>query len=141
MIESNTLFLLSIASYGVGIVISEYGLRMGVAFFIASVTLSFFLVPVKMYSLTLAAMELYLLIKYTVQAKIGRSYVVVKYLIFNILFVPALIFFPSLIYRGKVDWIIVVLIWGGGQIVFTIYEIAYNWALGKWNQYRNKAKS
>ncbi len=39
--ETNTLFLLAAASYFVGIVIREFGLRTGAAFYLASVLLDF----------------------------------------------------------------------------------------------------
>ena len=37
VIETNTLFLLAAASYFVGIVIREYGIKMGAAFYLADV--------------------------------------------------------------------------------------------------------
>lgn len=134
VIESNTLFLLSAASFFVGIIIKEYGMKMGVAFFIASIALSFILVPIKMYTLTLAAMEFYLIMKYLLQDRVGKAYMVVRYVIFNILYIPALIFFPSLIYNGKINLWIMLLLFAGGQVVFTIYEIAYEWALRAWEK-------
>lgn len=47
--ETNTLFLLAAASYFVGIVIREFGLRTGSAFYLASVLLGFLTAPNKFY--------------------------------------------------------------------------------------------
>ena len=58
IIETSTLFLLAAASFFVGIVIREFGLRAGAAFYIAAVLLGFITAPNKFYVLTFAAMGL-----------------------------------------------------------------------------------
>ena len=45
IIETSTLFLLAAASYFVGIVVREFGLRAGAAFYIAAVLLGFITAP------------------------------------------------------------------------------------------------
>ena len=47
IIETSTLFLLAAASYFVGIVVREFGLRAGAAFYIAAVLLGFITAPNK----------------------------------------------------------------------------------------------
>ena len=59
--ETNTLFLLAAASYFVGIVIREFGLRTGAAFYLASVLLGFLTAPNKFYVISFSAMGLYIL--------------------------------------------------------------------------------
>ena len=49
VIETNTLFLLAAASYFVGIVIREFGMRVGAAFYVADVLLGFMTAPNKFY--------------------------------------------------------------------------------------------
>ena len=61
VIETNTLFLLAAAAFGVGIVIREFGLRTGVAFYLAAVLLGFLVTPNKFYVITFAAMGFYIL--------------------------------------------------------------------------------
>ena len=102
IIESNTLFLLAAASYFVGIMIREFGIRAGAAFYAADVLLGMLIAPNKFYVLSYAAMGLYiLLIEIAWQAmargshRIQKRWVfwVLKYLIFNVLFLPVLFLF------------------------------------------------
>ena len=60
LIETGTLSLLAAASYFVGIVVREFGLRMGGTFYIAAVLLGLITAPNKFYVLTFAAMGLYI---------------------------------------------------------------------------------
>ena len=60
IIETSTLFLLAAASFFVGIVVREFGLRAGAAFYIAAVLLGFITAPNKFYVLTFAAMGFYI---------------------------------------------------------------------------------
>ena len=59
IIETSTLFLLAAASFFVGIVVREFGLRAGAAFYIAAVLLGFITAPNKFYVITFAAMGFY----------------------------------------------------------------------------------
>ena len=60
IIETSTLFLLAAASFFVGVVIREFGLRAGMAFYIAAVFLGLIMAPNKFYVLTFAAMGFYI---------------------------------------------------------------------------------
>ena len=61
VIETNTLFLLAAASYFVGIIIREFGMRTGAAFYLADVLLGFLVTPNKFYVISFAAMGFYIL--------------------------------------------------------------------------------
>ena len=60
VIETSTLFLLAAASFFVGIIIREFGLRIEAAFYAAGVILGFITAPNKFYVFTFAAMGLYI---------------------------------------------------------------------------------
>ena len=60
IIETSTLFLLTAASFFVGIVVREFGLKAGAAFYLAAVLLGFIIAPNKFYVLTFTAMGLYI---------------------------------------------------------------------------------
>ena len=62
VIESNTLALLALASFSVGIITCEFGVRYGVAYLAAAIILGFLIAPNKFYCLTFATMGLYILL-------------------------------------------------------------------------------
>ena len=62
VIESNTLALLALASFFVGIITCEFGVRYGVAYLAAAIILGLLIAPNKFYCLTFAAMGLYILL-------------------------------------------------------------------------------
>ena len=59
VIETSTLFLLAAASFFVGIIIREFGLRIGAAFYAAGVILGFITAPNKFYVFTFAGEKLH----------------------------------------------------------------------------------
>lgn len=136
IIETNTLFLLASASFCVGIAIRESGLRLGFGFYIASLILSFLLAPNKFYCITYAAMGFYLLameLSWEMLAKTNKNknrtflFWIAKYSIFNIIYIPVILFLPKLIYQGSIaDGLLVAFI-AGGQIGLFIYDKAYNY--------------
>ena len=94
VIETSTLFLLAAASFFVGIVIREFGLKAGAAFYIAAVLLGFITAPNKFYVLTFAAMGLYIwgieaafryLEKHPAIRNRQAVFWISKYVIFNII--------------------------------------------------------
>ena len=62
VIETNTLFLLAAASFFVGIVIQEFGLKSGAGFLLAGILLAILLSPNKLYVVSYAFMGFYILI-------------------------------------------------------------------------------
>ena len=146
--EFNTLFLLAAASFGVGIAIRETNLRFGAGFYIAAIFLSVILAPNKLYCLTYAAMGFYILIiefafdKLTyLKTKLDRRllYWIIKYVSFNLMFLPMLLFLPKLIYQGELHAGILGALFIGGQAVLLIYDMAYNYFQKTiWSKVRTK---
>ena len=136
VLEFNSLFLLAGASYLVGIAIRESGIRIGTGFYIASLLLSLMLAPNKLYCITFIAMGLYLVISeytYDKLAKVKqignrkRMYWAVKYAVFNLMYIPILIFLPKLIYQGELNKNFLLVLILGGQVALFVYDIAYNY--------------
>jgi len=136
--DFNTLFLLAGASFCVGIAIREEGFRLGIGFFIACTILSLMLAPNKFYCFTFAAMGLYLIIielswgrLINIKQNFNRKtlYWIIKFVTFNIIYIPIIIVTPKLIYQGElvVRSGLFVAFLLGGQIVLLIYDKAYNY--------------
>ncbi|MBA4699487.1 MAG: hypothetical protein H2212_08615 [Ruminococcus sp.] len=148
VIETNTLFLLAAASYFVGIVIREMGMRMGLAFYLAAVLLGFLLAPNKLYVISFAAMGFYILaIEFAwnllgrTQEKINRRVLLwgVKYLIFNLLYLPMLLFFQQLLFGRSLPLLWLVGAIGAGQVGLWIYDKAYEYMQQHiWGKFRGR---
>ena len=61
IIDFNTLFLLAAAAFLVGVIIREFDLKYGLAFFVGSLVLGVLLAPQKLYCITYAMMGIYVL--------------------------------------------------------------------------------
>ena len=136
VIETNTLFLLAAASFFVGIVIREFGMRTVGAFYVADVLLGLLIAPNKFYVFSFAAMGLYIVIIEAAWRFLGRSsrtqrqtiFWAVKYMAFNVMYIPMQIFFEELILGGqKLSPIMTAGIWIAGQIALFIYDRAYEY--------------
>ncbi len=134
--EVSTLFLLGGASFCVGIAIRECGMRLGVGFFIAALLLSLILAPNKVYCFTFAGMAIYLIMIELAWERLARVtwrknrnliLWLFKFMVFNGLYVAALIFLPDLIFPGKISGGLLALLIGGGQLALIIYDQAYNY--------------
>ena len=146
IIESNTLFLLAAASYFVGIIIREFGTKAGAAFYAANVLLGMLIVPNKFYVLSYGAMGLYILlieIAWRMMAQGGRKvqkrwiFWAVKYLVFNILFIPSLIFFQELFFARHLSMPFLAGVILVGQFALWVYDQAYEYVQRHlWNKYR-----
>ena len=153
VIETSTLFLLAAASFFVGIAFRETNRPLGVAFYLASVFSSFILAPNKMYCITYAAISLYIVFIEVLRGKlqtdvksdsvkntsrigyIGRFGL--KFALFNLIFIPILIFAPTLIITTKLNLLSTILFFIGGQIVFIIYDKAYEYFMVHyWGKFR-----
>lgn len=157
-IEMSTFFFLAAASYLVGVAMSETNITLGIGFYLASVLLSLILAPNKLYCLTFAMIAAYLVIVETVSTQLVKREMkqlatltpvqlnikkrrialwAVKVLVFNLLYLPMLIFFPKLIYPGKLSVLILIGIWVLGQFGLVIYDLAYQEFIKKyWNRVR-----
>ncbi len=148
ILDFNTLFLLAAASFMVGIIIREFGLTLGIGFFIASVLLGVILAPNKLYCITYGAMGLYIwLIEFIyrklIKAKSGShfklTFWISKYVVFNIIFIPIIIFAPKLIYTSSIDAKILLVLFLAGQVGLFIYDMAYEYFQGSiWNKLRKR---
>ena len=148
IIETNTLFLLAAASYFAGIMIRETGLRMGAAFYLAGVLLGFILVPNKFYVLSYAAMGFYIVAVEFIWRKMGnlsaryrkkQVFWVMKYLIFNLIYLPALLFFQELLFSRKLSAPLLTGAFLAGQIGLLIYDKAYEYVQGHiWTRMRGR---
>ena len=136
ILEFNTLFLLAGASFSTGIAIRECGLRIGFGFYIAGVLLGLMLAPNKLYCLTFAAMGLYLITIEFFWEKLAsaqwyknrsRIFWIIKYVLFNMMYLPTIIFLPQLVYQGDISTGLLVPLLLGGQIMLFIYDKAYSY--------------
>lgn len=136
IVESSTLFFLSAASFLTGIGIREYGIKTGGAFFLASTLVTFFVGPNKIYCMTCGILSFYIYMREFIFEKIVENrkfigkrklFLLIKWLLFNVCYVPLLLFFPSLFYldkRGKTwPWFVFII----GQCGFLIYDKAYDY--------------
>ena len=168
VIESNTLALLALASFSVGIITCEFGVRYGVAYLAAAIILGLLIAPNKFYCLTFAAMGLYILLDEVLwlilnRVKMKRQRInfqteshqkadkwsvlmwIAKWLIFNAMYVPIILIFPAFLFTGKLAQyhtakgiILVILI---GQAVWLIYDRVYDYFQRViWNKYRKILK-
>ena len=148
VIETSTLFLLAAASFFVGIVVREFGLKVGAAFYIAAVLLGLITAPNKFYVLTFAAMGLYIwgieaVFRYLEKRpRFGNRHVVFwisKYVIFNIIYLPIVFIFRDMLFAQAVSGPIMAGVVIGGQIALFIYDRAYDYVQGHiWNKIRGR---
>ena len=148
VIETNSLFLIAAASFCVGIAIREWGIRFGMGFLIASTLVNVFVAPNKFYCLTFAGMGVYLLCSECLWNKIEakadmknrtRTLWFGKYVIFNCIYVPTLLFFRELFFVKKVQGILLVVFWLIGQIALFVYDRVYIYFQGViWGKFRMK---
>lgn len=133
----NTLFLLCAASLCLGVAIKECGIRLGFGFFLCVTILSFFLTPEKMHCVTLFFLNLFVFLKELLESKWNRKFRYFSIIVFNVIYIPVLVFAPRLIYTGKISTPLLIGLWIGGQIGFLLYVRVYNSALNHfWINFR-----
>lgn len=148
VIETNTLFLLAAASFFVGIVIQEFGLKSGAGFLLAGILLAILLSPNKLYVVSYAFMGFYILIIETIWHFSGRAsgwirsrnfFWLMKYLVFNVLYIPGLIYFWSMLSEKKTAKGIMLMSVVFGQFILFVFDKTYEYAMGKiWKENRHK---
>ena len=148
VIETNSLFLIAAASFGVGIVIREWGIPFAWAYYIASTVVNFLVSPNKYYCLTYAMMGMYLLLSEWLWEKIAESGYLShrvaklwlgKFLIFNMVYVPSVLFLQDLIFSRRVQNLGIVLIILVGQLALIVFDQAYRYFQGAiWGRIRIK---
>jgi hypothetical protein len=139
IIETNTLFFLSAASFCAGLAVREGNLKMGVEFSMASILLSFILAPNKIYCVTYSFLIIYLMgtefmFEYIAKKdaihKKQQTFWLLKVLYFNCMYVPIVLFFPTLIMSMQTKEhapLITLLALLFGQVFLVIYDIAYHY--------------
>lgn len=135
--ESNTLFFLILASFSIGIALYETNLKTGALYLSASVLLSFFLVGNPFYTMTYSAMGIYIFVIECIQTKKETAphiLWILKFLLFNLLFVPVLVLFPELLIPSKIKLSIYFLIgiWIAGQVILLIFDKVYRICIPKY---------
>ena len=148
IIETGTLFLLAAASFFVGIIWREFGAGSGVAFWGAGVLLGLFVAPNKFYVITYAVMGLYILIVEIVWLKLGRMsdrinrkalFWIVKYVVFNLIFLPAVLLFQEVLFVREISGWMSVIVIAAGQVFLFLYDRAYEYFQGVlWNKMRGR---
>lgn len=146
MIEMSTLFFLAASAFCIGIVIREQGLKMGVAFLVASLLLDVFLAPTKLYGLTVVCMETYLLAREGLwewldrlmqrrnrkeepvlpMKSMKRRYIAGKFVIFQVLFLPFVFLAPQLFLVGEITGSIRMGLIAAGDLGWLIGDLAYD---------------
>jgi hypothetical protein len=136
LLETNTLFLLAAAAYLVGIAIREFGLRIGIGFFVACNLLGLLLSPNKLYVATYAGLSLYIVLNEAAYWYLSRThfkkytrvlFFFAKFVIFNLLYIPMLLLFPQFLFAGTISKNMLLLLLAGGQIGWLIYDKAYEY--------------
>lgn len=148
VLQFNTLFLLGAASFAVGIMIREYGLKLGFAFYIGSVLLGLILAPDKFHCITFAVMGCYVLVSEFAWIKIGKVcpnekgkkiFWIVKYVVFNLLYLPMLFLVPQLLFAGEIKDSVLIGAVVLGQVILFIYDKAYMYFQGSvWGSFRKR---
>ena len=151
IIETSTLFLLAAASFFVGVVIREFGLRAGAAFYIAAVFLGLITAPNKIYVLTFAAMGFYIwgieaVFRWLEKRPHARNrrmfFWIAKYVIFNIMYIPIVIVFRDMLFPSSISDAVLIGVVLAGQIALLIYDRAYEYAqVYVWGKIRGRIMS
>lgn len=140
VIETSTLFFLSAASFCVGIAIREWGLRYGFSFLTATTLVGLLVAPNKMYCVTFAGMGLYLCLVEILWNKFGNKKALLwcgKYIVFNLMYIPTIIFMPQLLISKEVSTQFLFIVWAAGQVGVFIYDKAHDYfQIFIWNRLR-----
>lgn len=146
ILEFNTLFLLGAASFSIGIIIREYGVKIGAVYYAAAVLLSLILAPNKLYCITFAALGIYLLLAELIYQMLmrrrfdsypGKIFWACKYVVFNLIYLPVLFLFPKMLFVKTPDEKITIAAVIFGQIILFVYDKAYGYFQTEmWNKMR-----
>jgi hypothetical protein len=123
VIETNTIILFAAAALIVGIVIVEFGGKSGIAFYIASCILGFFLTFNKIEIITyILFFGLYSIIKHVLEVKTKNKTILYsgKFLFFNTAIV-SLYFIVKIFISFELSWWMIL----AAQVLFIIYDYAF----------------
>lgn len=136
VLEMNTLFFIIAAAFCVGIAIREWGLKLGAAFWVASVLVNVLFAPNKFYCITFAGMGLYIWFGEFLWKKIAdkekmehrtAKLWIGKYLFFNVLYIPTLFLMPTLLFTKEITEGMSIILLLVGQIALFVFEVAYEY--------------
>lgn len=146
VIDMSTLFFLAAASFCTGIAVREYGISMGFGFFLASEILGLILSPDKLYCVTYGIMAFYIwasdaiwniMVRKNPNKNWTKSFWIAKYVLFNLMYIPAVLFLPQLFYSGTYHMGIKVGLIAAGQVILFIFDKAYCYFQSAiWRKYR-----
>ena len=134
LIPVNTLFFTAAASFLIGAVVLQSGLGMAVVFFVAALALGFILIPNKLNCLTYGMFALYILASewvyyFTAKWNKGRKKTVFiwscKYIVFNVLYIPVILFFPKLIMTRSIEGNLFLAVLVAGEALVLVFDFAY----------------
>ncbi|MFI3171054.1 MAG: hypothetical protein R3Y58_01590 [Eubacteriales bacterium] len=146
IIETNTLFLVSLASYFLGFIIRAFGSKIGMMGYVATAILGAILVPNKFYVGTYVGLGFYIVfveilskrfVRIAHRRQVELYFWAMKYFVFNTMFIPTLFLFSELLVGMKLERIGFVVIIVMGQIGLFIYDSAYEYFMRKsekWNR-------
>ncbi|SHJ09934.1 hypothetical protein [Parasporobacterium paucivorans] len=150
VIETSTFFLMAAAAFCTGIAIRENNIRIGLAFYLASVILCFLIAPNKLYCITYSVLGLYILISEFAFDRLSAAPAVrnrkkilwiIKYAAFNIMYIPMLVFFPKLFFAGEIKFWLLAGFWLAGQVLLFVYDSAYRYFQNNiWEKTRKKLR-
>ena len=110
--------------------------------------LGLFIAPNKFYVITYAVMGLYILIVEIVWLKLGRMsdrinrkalFWIVKYVVFNLIFLPAVLLFQEVLFVREISGWMSVIVIAAGQVFLFLYDRAYEYFQGVlWNKMRGR---
>lgn len=139
IIETNTILFFFAAALIIGIVIIEFGLRSGVAFYLASCILGYILTFNKVEIITyigffgLYSILKYLIEKFFVNKKASVIFeIITKVIIFDILIVIIYLITRLFININLAWWLVLI-----GQVAFVLYDYAFTVFI---NSYINRIK-
>lgn len=137
VIETGTLFLLAAASFFVGVIFREFGGKTGTAFYLAGILLGGIAAPNKFYAATYGAMGFYILAAEAAWDLLGGwnacirkktvVYWIIRYVIFNLIYVPAVLFFQELLFGRTLSFWVQAGILAAGQAGLWLYDGAYRY--------------
>ena len=116
VISVNTVFFTALAAYLLGIIVVRFGIKEGILFYFVCAALDFFVNPNKMHVILYLALAAYILLSE-----------VIRLVIFLLIYVPMIFFFPKLLFGDAMQKMAAFypLLIPAGVIGWLVYDVAY----------------